>query len=162
MSDITRRSTSEELADPGGISRERVLERLRDWRDRVHELYSAIEQALQGTSFRPNREGKHTSKEELPQRVGLNEDEQPKLDVLRVLRPDGTNAAIFSPRGLWVIGANGRIDLRIIPLIGGTETHILVDQSEPLSRPAKWVRMPVGSPFDREPFTTSWLLSRLH
>jgi hypothetical protein len=115
MSDITHRSSSEELADPGGVSRERALERLQDWRRRVHQLYAQVEQALAGTSFQIDRQGKHTSNEELPQKVGLSQEEQPKIDVLRVVRPDGTNAAIFFPRGLWIISANGRIDLRIVP-----------------------------------------------
>jgi hypothetical protein len=162
MSDLTHRSSSEELADPGGVSRDRVLERLQDWQRRVHELYAQVEQALRGTSFRIDREGKHTSNEELPQRVGLSREEQPKIDVLRVVRPDGTNAAVFFPRGLWIIGANGRIDLRIVPPVGGTETYLLLDQSEPLAGSADWVRIPIGSPFERERFDLSWLVSRLH
>lgn len=156
------RSTSEELANPSGVSRERVLQRLRDWRDRVHMLYDEIERVLQGTSFRPNREGKHTSAEELPQRVGVTETEQPKIDILRIVRPDNTNAAVLYPRGLWIIGANGRIDLRITPSVGGGETYMLVDLSEPLAGRAQWIRMPIGSPFEREPFDPHWLLSKLH
>ena len=122
MSGLTYRSTSEELADPGGISREHVLERLSDWRDRVHKLYDGIESELQGSGFRSDREGKHTSSEELPQRVGLTEIDLPKIDILRIVRPDGTEAAGLFPRGLWIIGANGRIDLRIIPAVGGNQT----------------------------------------
>jgi len=156
------RSTSEDLADPGGISREHVLQRLRDWRDRVHKLYDEIERVLQGTSFRTNREGKHISAEELPLRVGLTETELPKIDILRIVRPDSTNAAILYPRGLWIIGANGQIDLRILPSVGGSQNYVLLDQSEPFTRPAKWIRLPIGSPFDREPFDPHWLLTKLH
>ncbi len=156
------RSTSEELANPGGVSRERVLERLRDWRDRVHKLYDQIELVLRGTSFRPNREEKHVSAEELPQRVGVTQTEQPEIDILRIVRPDNTNAAVLYPRGLWIIGANGRIDLRITPSVGGSETYMLVDVSEPLAGRAQWMRMPIGSPFEREPFDPRWLLSKLH
>jgi hypothetical protein len=155
------RSTSEELADPGGVSREHVLQRLRDWRDRVHKLYDEIERVLPGTPFRANREGKHTSAEELPQRFGITQPEQPKIDVLRIVRPDNTNAAILYPRGLWIIGANGRIDLRILPSVGSSETYMLVDLSEPLTSSARWIRMPIGSPFERESFDPSWLLSKL-
>jgi hypothetical protein len=100
----THRSTSEDLADPGGVSRKHVLERLRDWRDRVHKLYDAIERELQGSPFRSNREGKHTSSEELLQRVGVTESEQPQIDILRVVRSEGANAAVLYPRGLWIIG----------------------------------------------------------
>ena len=159
---VIHRSTSEELADPGGVSREHVLQRLRDWRDRVHKLYDEIERELQGTPFRCNREGKHTSAEELPQRVGITETEQPKIDILRIVRPDDTNAAVLYPRGLWIIGANGQIDLRITPSVGGSQAYVLLDQSEPFTRPAQWIRMPIGSPFDREPFDPHWLLTKLH
>lgn len=159
---VIHRSTSEDLADPASVSREDVLERLRDWRDRVHELYDKIERELRGTSFRCDREGKHTSAEELPQRVGVRQAEQPQIDILRILRPDSTNAAVLYPRGLWIIGANGRIDLRITPSVGSGETYMLVDQSAPFTRPAKWIRMPIGSPFDREPFDPHWLLLKLH
>ena len=162
MSDLTHRSSSEELADPGSVSRERVLERLQDWQRRVHQLDDRVETTLRDTSFRTDREGKHTSNEELVQRVGLSQDEQPKIDVLRVIRPDGTNAAIFFPRGLWIIGANGRIDLRIVPPVGSSETYLLLDQSEPFSGSARWVKIPIGAPFEREPFDPSWLVSKLH
>jgi hypothetical protein len=159
---VIHRSSSEELADPGGVSREHVLQRLLDWRDRVHKLYDEIERELQHTSFRPNREEKHTSAEELPQKVGIAEIEKPKIDILRIIRPDNTNAAILYPRGLWIIGANGRIDLRITPSVGGSETYMLVDLSEPLTGLARWIRMPIGSPFERETFDPHWLLSKLH
>jgi hypothetical protein len=162
MGNLTYRSSSEELADPRGISRERVLRRLQDWRDRVHGLYDEIERVLEGSAFRSNREGKHTSSEELPQRVGISESEQPKIDILRIVRSDGTNAAILFPRGLWIIGANGRIDLRIIPVVGNSKTYMLVDQSEPLAGPAQWIRMPIDSPFERERFDPHWLLTKLH
>jgi hypothetical protein len=162
MTNVTYRSSSEELADPSGVSREHVLERLRDWRDRVHELYRDIEQGLEGSAFRSDREGKHISAEDLPQRVGITTVEQPAIDILRIIRSDGTNAAILVPRGLWIIGANGRIDLRILPSVGSSENYILVDQSKPMTGPAEWIRMPIGSPFDREPFHSHWLLSKLH
>jgi hypothetical protein len=153
--------SSAELADASQISREDVLRRLRDWRDRVHELYRNVEKVLQGTNFRIDREGKHTSNEELVQRVGVPPNEQPQADVLRILRPDGTNAAVLFPRGLWIIGANGRVDLRLTPPGGGSEIYLLIDQSHPLGRPAQWVRMPIGAPFDREPFDAAWLRAKL-
>jgi hypothetical protein len=122
MSNITYRSTSEELADPDGVSREHVLQRLSDWRDRVHQLYDKVERELEGTPFKSNREGKYTSAEEFPQRVGVAQREQPEIDVLRIIRPDNSDAAVFYPRGLWVVGANGRVDLRIKRSLGGTKT----------------------------------------
>lgn len=159
MAHVTR-SSSEELADPNAVTREDVLRRLEDWRVRVHALYDGIEQDLKGSGFQFDREGKHTSSEALVQTVGVGPEEQPKIDILRIVRPDGTNAAIFYPRGPWVIGANGRIDLRLSPSVGGTHAFMIVDQSGPFSSPF-WVRMPIGSPFERERFDSTWLLSKL-
>jgi hypothetical protein len=155
-------TASEELANPGGVSREQVLRRLRDWRDRVHRLYDDIERQLQGSVWHSDRKGKHTSNEELPQIVGVSDAEQPEIDILRIVRPDTSTAAVFYPRGLWIIGANGRIDLRITPVVGSAETYMLIDQSEPFAGPAHWIRMPIGAPFEREPFDPRWLLSKLH
>lgn len=160
MSNVTRRSSSEELADPKTVTREDVLSRLTEWRERVHLLYDSVEQALEGHGFRFDREGKHTTSDSLVQTAGVREDEQPKVDILRIIRPDGTNAAIFFPRGPWVIGANGRIDLRLSPSAGRSHAFILMDQSGPFSSPF-WVRMPIGSPFEREAFSPSWLLSKI-
>jgi hypothetical protein len=160
MSNVTRRSSSEELADPKTVTREDVLSRLTEWRERVHRLYDGIEQALQGHGFRFDREGKHITSDSLVQAAGVGEDEQPKIDILRIVRSDGTNAATFLPRGPWVIGANGRIDLRLSPGAGRNHAFILMDQSGPFSKPF-WVRMPIGSPFEREEFSSSWLLSKI-
>src|SRR5690242_18600408 len=113
MPQLTHPSSSEELADPGNVSREQVLRRLKDWRDRVHKLYDDIERALSNSPYTFDRQGKHISVEELPQRVGLLTSEEPEIDILRIVRPDGTNAAMILPKGLWIIGANGRVDLRV-------------------------------------------------
>jgi hypothetical protein len=160
MSNVIRRSTSEELADPKAVTREDVLSRLEDWRDRVHGLYDSIEHALSAHDFRFDRAGKHTTSEALVQAAGVSPEEQPKIDILRIVRPDGTNAAIFFPRGPWVVGANGRIDLRLSPSVGRSHAFILMDQSGPFSSPF-WVRMPIGSPFEREKFDPTWLLSKI-
>jgi hypothetical protein len=161
MSDVTRRSTSEELADPKAVTREDVLSRLEGWRDRVHAVYDDVQHALRGHGFEFDREGKHTSSELLVQAAGVSQEEQPKVDILRIIRADGTVAAVFYPRGPWVIGANGRIDLRLSPKVGQSQVFMLVDQSGPFSSPF-WVRMPIGSPFERERFDPAWLLSKLN
>jgi hypothetical protein len=56
------------LADPNAVTREDVLWRLEDWRDRVHALYDSVEQVLKGAGFEFDREGKQTSTEALVQR----------------------------------------------------------------------------------------------
>ncbi len=162
MTRLTFGSSSEEIvaAKHGELPRDHVLRRLEDWRDRVHALYDDIERALAGMDLRIDRSGKHTSAEELPQRVHLAPDQQPAVDIMHILRPDGTNAAILLPRSVWIIGANGRIDLRL-PRTVGSEAYMLIDDSEPFSRPTRWMRVPVGLPFDREPFNPQWLANKL-
>jgi hypothetical protein len=160
MSGITRPSSAE-LANPDSLTRDDVLSRLEEWRTRVHSLYDDIAHALAGQGFMLNREGKHTSSEPLVQAVGLSPEDQPKIDILRIERSDGTTAATFLPRSPWVIGANGRIDLRVSPRGGPTRAFILMDQSGPFSPPS-WVRMPTGAPFERDRFDHSWLLTKLN
>ncbi|MCK1390111.1 hypothetical protein [Bradyrhizobium sp. 1] len=53
----------------------------------------------------------------------------PSFDILR----EGTPVMRFQPKGLWTIGANGRIDL-----VRREGTFILVDQSENLSGNPQW------------------------
>jgi hypothetical protein len=162
MTNITRPSTSEEIANPDSITREHVLKRLSDWHERVHELYDAIERAFQNTDFKLSREAKLQHPEELPQRFGITEADQPKIEILHILRPEKSEAAALYPRGLWIIGANGRVDLRITSPMKVAETYMIVDQSAPFARPTQWIRIPVDSPFDREPFDPRWLVARLN
>jgi hypothetical protein len=137
---------------------ERVRQRLDDWRSRVDALYDSIEDVLVGTGFKTDRSGTHANTEKIPQRLGIH---QPALNILRVVRPDGTNAATLTPKGLWVTGANGRVDLRIISVSGSNEIYLLLDTSEPLSQKPKWIRSRVSTPFDREVFDPEWLRAKL-
>jgi hypothetical protein len=156
---VTPGSSSEELANPDAVSAERMHTRWDDWRTRVEKLYADVEQAFQGTQFRVKRTGGTMSNEELPKRVGVELSGPP--DVLHVVRPDNSDAATLIPRGLWVIGANGRVDLKISSYMGGTQVYMLIDESRPLSGPAKWTYMPIGAPFNREPFNASSFAAKL-
>lgn len=164
MTGITYISSSEELADPK-ISPKHVLERLRDWRDRVEALYAEIERELEAarkrgdTQLSTRYEVRRAPPEELPRRVGIINAEQPA--TLHIVRANETDAAVISPRGLWIIGANGRVDL-VIPRAVSSEVYMLIDQSLPLSGAAPdWVRVPIGMPFNREQFTSHWLVRKL-
>jgi hypothetical protein len=145
----------------GGIGRDRALRRLTDWRDRVHSLYDKIEQGL-GSEYSYDRSGKHRSLEEMSQRAGLQETEVPEIDILRIEKPAGTLRALVQPRHLWIIGANGRLDLIIPEKQGRGRLFLLVDTSKPLSGAVDWR---VASPTDRmhqSPFTVSYLQGLLH
>lgn len=117
-------------------TRKRTFQRLRDWRSRVHALYDRIEQAL-GADYSYDRTGKHRSWEERVQQSGLNLDDVPPIDILRIERA-GHLVAVIQPRGLWIIGANGRLDLLVMPQSGGRRLFILYDHSSPMEDRTDW------------------------
>ncbi len=56
---------------------------------------------------------KQRNTEEQVQRANLSESQIPSLDILRILDLNDRTRALIIPRGLWIIGANGRLDLRV-------------------------------------------------
>lgn len=159
MAQITLNSSSEELAHPEKIDRDHVLRRLQDWRERVYALYAALQEALRDSPFTVNREVRLIPQEWMLDKFGINRAEQ-EIDILRIVRPEGDNAAILSPVGLWIVGANGRVDLIIMHAIG-REAYMLIDESKPLSGAARWMRSPAARPLEREPFDPHWLVQKL-
>ena len=67
----------------------------------------------------------------------LCEDEVPAVYILRS-EGGGRLIAQFLPRMLWMIGANGRIDLFVTPSTGGRQFFMLIDRSLPLSNQRDW------------------------
>jgi hypothetical protein len=67
--------------------------------------------------------------EELMQRFGV----APKMMPTFEIRAEKQRIMRFQPKGLWIIGANGRVDL-----ITKAAAPILVDRSEPLSNDRDW------------------------
>jgi len=116
--------------------KEHVLHRLKDWQNRVHALYDCIEQRL-GDGYTYDRTGKHMSQEEMVQRTHLGSNDVPQLDILTV-EQGGRRVAELRPRGLWIIGANGRVDLIVMPRSGGSRLYMLLDHSLPLSGETDW------------------------
>lgn len=134
MSDIVS-ATIEEVRSDRDVNPARVRERLADWQNRVHELYDLIEEAL-GEEFTYDRSGKQRSEEEMVLRAGLQADHVPELDILRIEKPRDSLRALVVPRSLWVIGANGRLDLRV--LNPKPHLYLIADRSEPLIGNADW------------------------
>lgn len=122
----------------------RVLERVEDWGKRVEGLYSLVEQVVAnepGVSC--DRIGHMTMHEELMRESGVPPRQVPILDI----RKNGKIVVSFKPVGLWVVGANGRID--ILTEKGG---YYLVDKAD-YGQPPQWEAFPpqnkrAGIPFD--------------
>jgi hypothetical protein len=133
-------------------TRELTLRRLRDWRRRVHALYDRIEDAL-GPDFVYHRDLKYHSSEERVQESGLGPEDVPAIDILEIER-SGRKVAVIQPRGLWIIGANGWLDLVLSPSTGGRSLLMLIDLSSPTEHDSDWrivrpsdrLRQPVFEP----------------
>ena len=63
------------------------------------------------------------------QRFGVEPRKMPAFEI----RAGKQRVMRFQPKGLWIIGANGRVDL-----VTRTAAPILVDQSTPLSGKSDW------------------------
>lgn len=104
------------------FDRSRVLERVNDWERRIYELYALIEEWTGRISgVRAERARSVEMSEELMQKFAVPDRELLILDILR----EDKALASFVPRGLWLIGYNGRIDI-----ITADGTRLLVDAGE--------------------------------
>jgi hypothetical protein len=146
--DVATATMRESLAEP---VREATLQRLHDWQQRVHVLYDDVQSNL-GPGYKYDRTGKNRSLEHRVQQAGLTEHDVPPVDILRVER-EGRVVAQFLPRMLWMIGANGRIDLFVMPRTGGRQFFMLIDRSLPLSNHSDWrLVRPTIDPLAHPPF----------
>ena len=107
-----------EKTSEGIFERWRVVEEVDDWLLRVDRLYADVREWLAAqTNLHFEQTRTVTMSEELMQKFAVTDRE---LSVLDVLRGDQVIAS-FVPRGLWLIGSWGRIDI-----ITKSRTSILV------------------------------------
>jgi hypothetical protein len=144
--DVVTATMREALAEP---EREATLRRLHDWRQRVHALYDTV-QAHLNASYICDRAGKQRSWEGRVQQAGLTEDDVPAIDILRIERA-GKIVAQFVPRMLWMIGANGRVDLYVTAR-HAQRVFMLLDRSAPLSNRSDWRLVRLTDQMAQPPF----------
>ena len=128
------------------IDAEHIARRVEDWAERVANLYAMI------GGWLPDgwqaREGKPVwMHEELMRKFGIGRKEMPTL----VLVGQADNAARLEPRGLWIIGGNGRIDLK-----RDGRRYLMVDMAKNFEAP-DWRVAPAERRCDREAVTENWL-----
>ncbi|GJE70417.1 hypothetical protein [Methylorubrum podarium] len=137
MADVLEELTADAL------TRAQVEDRVEDWAQRIAGLYGRIESWLPpGWSSRRTRRVRMI--EEPMREVDLPPRELPVLDLLA----DEAPAATIEPRGLWIVGANGRLDLR-----RGADHHLILDRAANFEEP-DWVLVPLSDrrralPLDR-------------
>lgn len=111
----------------------RIASRVRDWLERLEALRTLV-----GTCIAADDE---LSRLRIVARPPVVLDDEPmrRFGVAPVAMPsfdlcDGARRICrFLPKGLWVIGANGRVDL-----VGRQTSCILVDEARPLSGFSSW------------------------
>jgi hypothetical protein len=92
----------------GIFERQRVIDEVDDWLYRVEHLYSDVRAWLDDKrDLRFEQTRTVTMSEEMMQEFAVTDRDLSVLDVLR----DDQVVASFVPRGLWLIGAWGRIDI---------------------------------------------------
>jgi hypothetical protein len=93
------------------------------------------------------------------QRAGLREDQVPVLDVLSIDHSSGTPRAKLVPRGLWIIGANGRLEFRVLGSDQRVKLYYIVDTSLPLSgaEKAEWQLIDRWNILEEHPLTEQLL-----
>lgn len=123
-----------------------IQRRVDDWEERLNGLYAAIGDWLpDGWDARPG--APVVMHEPLMRKFGMDAKPMPTLK----LRDRAGNAARLEPRGLWIIGTNGRVDLK-----GGSQRYLIVDMAENFETP-DWQAARAERWCDREGVTRGWL-----
>ncbi len=133
------------------LSAEDIMQRVVDWETRVTNFYTMIDgwlpdgwQACEGEPVFMH--------EELMRRFRIGRKEIPT----RILTGRTGNSAWLKPRALWIIGVNGRIDLKRDGPEASIHHYLIVDMASNF-KPPDWQVVPAKRRYDREPVTEDWL-----
>jgi len=109
------------------IERKHIQKRVQDWKKRIEDLYTEINNWLVGQTEYSCKIGRSTVMfEDLMRTFEIS---QQNLDTLDVYYKEKI-IFTFKPKGLWTIAANGRIDI-----LSGKGSFMLVDFSEHFQKP---------------------------
>lgn len=134
-------------SDSGELNGAQVGRRVNDWQSRVSALYDQLCEWLP-KHLRTDRQSTVPMHEDLMKKYGVPETELPILNIYN----DDRWVAKVVPRGLWIIGANGRLDL-----FAQNAQWIIVDRAENFETPI-WQIAPADSRRKIEPLTHDiWL-----
>ncbi len=138
------------LDGPPEPTAEEVRAQLADWLRRLDDLYAAIETWATGQGWRIEDGEPAPLEDDRLQRLAIGPIQQPAL-VLHA--PTGQRVSI-RPKSLWVIGANGRIDI-----FAPGRVYVLIDVAEGMT-PPRWLFHRLGrGPV--EPFTAEKLAAMI-
>lgn len=131
----------------------RVSLRVADWQRRVLDLKELINNWIaDDSSLRIVDRTPITFQEELMEKFGVPASPVPSFDIYR----GSARTMRFQPKGLYVIGANGRVDFTT-----KTQSVIVVDRSEALAPRSEWLMYLSNSRHTAKPLTKQSLLELL-
>ena len=122
------------LEGPPEPTEEEVRAQVADWLDRLDDLFASIKSWAEARGWRIEPQEPVVMHEERMQRFGL--DPVP-MENFMLHAPEGGKVWV-KPKALWVIAANGRVDL-----FGTNGVYVLFDRAESLA-PPQWKCHRVG------------------
>ena len=132
------------------ITPQHVEQRVADWQRRIDELYTQVAGWLPA-GYSAQRDGTMHMYEEMMQKFGVAARDLPILEIACGSVP----VARIEPRDLWIIGANGRLDM-----IVGQNQYVIVDSAENFASPS-WIMTPFSNRRNRQPLTQETFCSLL-
>jgi hypothetical protein len=126
----------------------RVKTRVEDWISRLEQLKNNVKNWLP-SQFQMKDRAPVSMREEMMRRFKVPQADMPAFDIVQGAAP----IMRVQPKGLWIVGANGRVDL----IRRDGSSLILVDKSEALSSHSNWEYYEPGNnrvstKLDRESF----------
>ena len=128
------------------IDAQHIQQRVDDWKDRVSNLYEKIRNWLPD-GWQAQHGKPVFMQEKLMRNFGI---EAKRIPTLELSNQSG-NSAKLAPRGLWIIGGNGRIDLKL-----NGQHYFIVDFAENFEQP-DWHAIRAENRSEHEEVTREWL-----
>ena len=128
------------------VDAEHVRRRVDDWEERLNGLFAVIGEWLPD-GWEARRGAPVVMHERLMRKFGIAARRVPMLE----LRDRAGHVARLEPHALWIIGENGRVDLK-----HDGPRYFLVDTAENFAQP-NWEAVRLERRCDREAVTREWL-----
>lgn len=107
------------------LTRDHIEHRVSDWAKRVEDLYDSIGSWLPA-GWTARRGAPVQMREEVMSKMQIPARDLPTVELIS----DGKVGAFLRPYGLWIIGANGRIDL-----VKDGRLYLILDQAKTFETP---------------------------
>ena len=125
-----------------------IQRRISNWEERLNELYKKINDWLP-EDWQGQKRSPVNMHEKLMKKFRIEQTQMPTF----VLSNGSNETVTIEPYGLWIIGANGRVDMK-----RGDNHYLLVDVAENFNPPEWYVaKIDRGERRDRIALTESWL-----